>query len=49
VLYLTALASKKSGDAPKARDLAGKTASFNAENINYAFVRSKAREMLATL
>jgi tetratricopeptide (TPR) repeat protein len=49
VLYLTALASKKSGDAPKARDMAGKTASFNAENINYAFVRSKAREMLATL
>jgi tetratricopeptide (TPR) repeat protein len=49
VLYLTALASRKSGDTARAREMAAKTADFNAENINHAFVRAQAQRMLASL
>jgi tetratricopeptide (TPR) repeat protein len=49
VLYLTAVASKKDGDTARAREMAQKSAAFNAENVNYAYVRTKARELLATL
>lgn len=49
VLYLAAVAYKKSGDAVKAKEMADKAANFNGLNINYAYVRSKSKEMLKSL
>ena len=48
-LYLMAVAYKKSGDIAKAKGMAEKAASDNQENINYAYVRGKAKEMQKVL
>jgi tetratricopeptide (TPR) repeat protein len=48
-LYLSAVAFKKSGDAGKAKEMADKAANFNGLNLNYPYVRGKAKSMLATL
>ena len=49
-LYRMALAARGKGDRESARDLCMKAADFNALNsLSYAFVRSKAREMVKTL
>ncbi len=47
VLYLLAVALQGSGDAARAREACTQAATFNELGINYAYVRSKAREMLA--
>jgi tetratricopeptide (TPR) repeat protein len=49
VLYLTALALLGKGDAAKAREVCKRTADFNELNPNYAYVRAKAKAMLAKL
>ena len=49
ILYYLAVAYKKSGDAAKAKEMADKAAGFNQENLNYAYVRGKAKEMLKSL
>jgi tetratricopeptide (TPR) repeat protein len=45
--YLLAVALAGKGDAKKAREQAEKVATFNGLNGNYAYVRTKARQMLA--
>ena len=47
VLYLLAVALQGKGDAARARELAKQAADFNELGVNYAYVRSKAKEMLA--
>jgi tetratricopeptide (TPR) repeat protein len=49
VLYLTALALQGKGDAAKAREVCKRAADFNELNPNYAYVRAKAKAMLAKL
>jgi tetratricopeptide (TPR) repeat protein len=49
VVYLSAVAYKKSGDAAKAKEMADKAANFNGLNLNYAYVRGKAKQMLQSL
>ena len=49
VVYLSAIAYRKSGDAARAREMAEKAANFNGLNINYAYVRGKAKQMLESL
>lgn len=49
-LYRMSLAHRGRGDAKKARELCKKAAEFNAlNNMNYAFIRTKARELLASM
>ena len=47
VLYLLAMALQAKGDGPKARVIGAKAAEFNGLAVNYAYVRTKARELLA--
>jgi tetratricopeptide (TPR) repeat protein len=47
VLYLTALVHAKAGYADRARRFAEMAANFNAPHPEYAFVRDKARRLLA--
>ncbi len=47
VLYHLAVALQGKGDAKKAREMAEKAANFNGLNGNYAYVRAKARQLLA--
>jgi tetratricopeptide (TPR) repeat protein len=47
VTYLLAVAFQGKGDAKKARETAEKAANFNGLNPNFAYVRTKARAMLA--
>ncbi len=49
VLYLTALALQGKGDLAKARETCKAAADFNELNVNYAYVRPKARALLAKL
>ena len=49
VLYLTAIALHGKGDRPKAKETLARAAEFNELNPNYAYVRTKAKEMLAKL
>ena len=49
-LYRMALACKGSGDSEAAKMYCEKAAKFNAlNNMNYAFIKSKAEKMLASL
>jgi tetratricopeptide (TPR) repeat protein len=48
ILYLTALALQGAGDAQGAAKFAAKAAKFNGLNLNYGYVRAKARQMLGT-
>lgn len=45
VQYLTALAYAASGETALAREWSGRAANFNGLNVNWAFVRERAREM----
>jgi tetratricopeptide (TPR) repeat protein len=47
VFYLLAVALQGKGDAGKAREVAARAADFNGLAVNYAYVRAKAKEMLA--
>ena len=48
--YYIALAYEKDGNATEAKKYADKSANFNALiNLNQAFVRNKANQMLASL
>jgi Flp pilus assembly protein TadD len=47
VLYLLAVALQGKGDAVRAREVCAQAANFNELAVNYAYVRNKAREMLA--
>ena len=47
VLYLLAVALQGKGDSARAREVCTQAANFNELAVNYAYVRSKAREMLA--
>ena len=49
VLFLTALALQGRGDTAKAREMCGRAADFNELNPNYAYVRTRAKAMLAKL
>ncbi len=49
VLYLTAVALQGKGDRPGAKQVLTRAADFNENNPNYAYVRTKAKEMLAKL
>ncbi len=46
VLYLLAVALQGKGDAARAREVSKQAADFNELGVNYAYVRSKAKEML---
>ena len=48
ILYLTAVALQGAGDAQGAAKFAGKAAKFNGLNLNYGYVRDKARKMSGT-
>jgi tetratricopeptide (TPR) repeat protein len=48
ILYLTAVALQGAGDAQAAATFAAKAASFNGLNINYGYVRNKARKLAGT-
>ena len=48
ILYLTALALQGAGDASGAATFAAKAAKFNGLNINYGYVRTKARKLAGT-
>ena len=48
ILYLTAVALQGAGDAPGAAKFAAKAAKFNGLNLNYGYVRNKARKMAGT-
>jgi tetratricopeptide (TPR) repeat protein len=48
VLYLSAIAWRKAGDAAKGAALAGKAAKFNGLAFNYAYVRQKAARFGST-
>lgn len=45
ILYLTAVPLEGKGDAAQARELARKAAAWNGLNLNYAFVREKAKRL----
>lgn len=47
VMYLLAQALRQQGDTAKAKVLSEKAANFNGLAANYAYVRAKARELLA--
>jgi tetratricopeptide (TPR) repeat protein len=47
VLYLSAVALQKAGDAKGAKAMAAKAADFNGLAANYAYVRGKARAIVA--
>jgi tetratricopeptide (TPR) repeat protein len=47
VLYLLAVALQGKGDAARAKAVAAKAADFNGLAVNYAYVRAKAKELLA--
>ena len=47
VLYLLAVALQGKGDAAKAREVGRQAADFNELGVNYAYVRAKAKELLA--
>jgi tetratricopeptide (TPR) repeat protein len=47
VLYLLAVALQGSGQTARAREICTQAANFNELAVNYAYVRNKAREMLA--
>ena len=49
MLYYMALAARASGDGTQARELAQKAANFNGLNINYAYVKEEAQQLLAEL
>jgi tetratricopeptide (TPR) repeat protein len=49
VLYLTAVALHGKGDASQARAICKEAADFNELNVNFAFVRARAQELLAKL
>ena len=48
ILYLTAVALQGAGDAQAAATFAAKAAKFNGLNINYGYVRNKARKLAGT-
>ena len=48
ILYLTAVALQGAGDAQGAATFAAKAAKFNGLNINYGYVRNKARKLAGT-
>jgi tetratricopeptide (TPR) repeat protein len=48
ILYLTAVALRQAGDAARASEAASKAASFNSLNFNFAYVRTKARQAVAS-
>jgi tetratricopeptide (TPR) repeat protein len=49
-LYRMSLAHSGKGDAKKARELCKKAAEFNAlNNMNYAFIRQKAHQLLDSM
>jgi tetratricopeptide (TPR) repeat protein len=47
VLYVLATALKGKGDAARAREICKEAANFNELTVNYAYVRTRAKEMLA--
>ena len=47
VLYLLAVALQGKGDAARAREVCTQAANFNELGVNYAYVRTKAKELLA--
>jgi tetratricopeptide (TPR) repeat protein len=47
VLYLLAVALQGKGDAARAKEVCAQAANFNELGVNYAYVRTKARETLA--
>ncbi len=47
VLYLLAVALQGKGDGARARAMGAKAADFNGLALNYAYVRTKAKGMLA--
>src|SRR6185436_10924514 len=49
VLYLSAVALKGAGNAKGARAMATRAAEFRGLAFNYAFVRTKAKALLASL
>ena len=48
ILYLMALALQGAGDAQGAAKFAAKAAKFNGLNLNYGYVRTKARQLAGT-
>lgn len=49
VSYLTALAAQGRGDAAKAKEACARAADLNELNVNYAYVRGKAKALLTKL
>ena len=47
VLYHLAIALQGTGDAKQAKEIGDKAANFNGLNGNYAFVKKKARDLIA--
>ena len=47
VLYLLAVALQGKGEAQKAREVGARAADFNGLSANYAYVRSRAKQLVS--